>query len=238
MAQRLKEELADLPVKFIFKASFDKANRTSINSFRGLGLKKGLQILSEVKKKAQVPILTDIHCARQIPEVAPIVDILQIPAFLCRQTDLITEAAKTKKIINIKKGQFIGPEDIKHIIRKIESTKNKKILITERGFCFGYNDLIVDFRSFPIMKKFGYPVIFDATHSLQKPSAQSGISGGDSQFTETLSLAAAAAGVNGFFFEVHPSPRNALSDPFTTYKLNKLQKLIIKILKVKNALQK
>ncbi|MCF7887080.1 MAG: 3-deoxy-8-phosphooctulonate synthase [Candidatus Omnitrophica bacterium] len=231
----LKDNLSDLPIKLIFKASFDKANRTSIDSYRGPGLINGLKILKNIKEKTGLPILTDVHCCHQVKEVEKVADIIQIPAFLCRQTDLIIEAAKTKKIINIKKGQFVSPQNIKYILKKIESKGNKKIFITERGFCFGYNNLVVDFRSFLVMKNFDYPVIFDATHSLQRPSAESGISGGDSQFVKPLSLAATAAGVDGFFLEVHPYPEKALSDPFTTYKLNKVKNLIQKILAVKEA---
>ncbi|MCF7873706.1 MAG: 3-deoxy-8-phosphooctulonate synthase [Candidatus Omnitrophica bacterium] len=233
IASYLKDNLSDLPIKLIFKASFDKANRTSVDSYRGPGLKAGLEILKNIKEKTNLPILTDIHCCQQIKDVEKVADIIQIPAFLSRQTDLIVEAAKTKKTINIKKGQFISPQSTRYILKKIESTGNKNILITERGFCFGYNNLVVDFRSFLIMKEFGYPVIFDATHSLQRPSAESGISGGDSQFVKPLSLAAAAAGVDGFFLEVHPRPEKALSDRFTTYKLNKIKDLIKKILSIK-----
>ncbi|MFO8052673.1 MAG: 3-deoxy-8-phosphooctulonate synthase [Candidatus Omnitrophota bacterium] len=233
IASYLKDNLSDLPIKLIFKASFDKANRTSVDSYRGPGLKKGLKILKKIKEKTSLSILTDVHCCQQIKEVEKVADIIQIPAFLCRQTDLIVEAAKTKKIINIKKGQFVSPENTKHILKKIESTGNKKIFITERGFCFGYNNLVVDFRAFPIMKKFGYPIIFDVTHSLQRPSAESGTSGGDSQFVKPLSLAAAGAGVDGFFLEVHPNPKKALSDRFTTYKLSKIKELIQKILAIR-----
>ncbi len=237
IASYLGDNLSDLPINLIFKASFDKANRTSINSFRGPGLKKGCQILKDIKKKTGLQILTDVHCCQQIEEIKDVADIIQIPAFLCRQTDLIVESAKTKKIINIKKGQFVSPDTIGHITKKVESAGNKKILITERGFSFGYNDLIVDFRSFLIMKKFGYPIIFDATHSLQKPSAKNGISGGNSEFVEPLSMGAAAAGVNGFFFEVHPEPKKALSDPFTTYKLDKVRPLVKKILRLREAIK-
>ncbi len=236
IAQYLKNELSKFPIQLIFKASFDKANRTSLQSYRGPGITKGLQILAKVKKETNLPVLTDIHCCQQADRISQVADIIQIPAFLSRQTDLIIAAAKTKKIINIKKGQFIAPENIKQILKKVESTGNKKILITERGTCFGYNNLVVDFRTFPIIKKFGYPIIFDATHSLQKPSAASGISGGDRQFVKPLSLAAAAAGVDGFFLEVHPNPKKARSDSYTSYKLQELKKLIEKIIKVRGAI--
>jgi 2-dehydro-3-deoxyphosphooctonate aldolase (KDO 8-P synthase) len=237
IATYLKNNLSDLPIKLIFKASFDKANRTSLDSYRGPGIKPGLQILKRIKEKTNLAILTDIHCCHQIKEAAKVADIIQIPAFLCRQTDLVVEAAKTKKTINIKKGQFVSPESTKYIAEKVKSTGNTNIIITERGFCFGYNNLVVDFRSFLIMQKFGYPVIFDATHSLQRPSAESGISGGDSQFVKPLSLAAAAAGVDGFFLEVHPDPKKALSDRFTTFKLKGIKSLIQKIIAVRKAIK-
>jgi len=236
IASSLKDIFSSYPVKFIFKASFDKANRTSIKSFRGPGLNQGVKILQEVKKKLNVPVLSDVHCVEQVRRLKGVLDIIQIPAFLCRQTDLILEVSKTKKTINLKKGQFVAPTDVKHIIKKIESTGNKKILITERGSCFGYNNLVVDFRSFLIMKKLGYPVIFDATHSLQKPSAKGGISGGDREFVEPLSFAAAACGVDGIFMEVHPKPKTALSDKHTSYPLNKVKGMVEKVLKIRKAL--
>jgi|TARA_B100000315_G_C14545317_1_gene572936 2-dehydro-3-deoxyphosphooctonate aldolase (KDO 8-P synthase) len=233
IAKYLKDLLAKYPVKFIFKASFDKANRTSLSSPRGPGLSRGIKILEEIKKKVGVPILSDVHSLEQVKQVRNVLDIIQIPAFLCRQTDLIIEAAKTKKTINIKKGQFVSPADIKYVIKKAESTGNKKILITERGACFGYNNLVVDFRSFLIMKKFGYPVIFDVTHSLQRPSASSGISGGDSEFARPLARAAIACGVDGLFMEVHPNPKKALSDKNTTFALRNLGSLVKQIVKLR-----
>lgn len=236
IAGYLKDLFAQYPGIFIFKASFDKANRTSIESFRGPGLAKGIKILEEIKKKLNLPVLSDVHCRHQIKYVKDVLDIIQIPAFLCRQTDLILEAAKTKKIVNIKKGQFISPEDVGYIVEKIESVNNRNIFITERGTCFGYNNLVVDFRSFLLMKKFGYPIIYDATHSLQRPSGLKGISGGDSEFIEPLSLAAVAAGVDGLFMEVHPVPKRALSDRHTSYFLSRLKPLINKILKIKEAI--
>ncbi|MFH1505004.1 MAG: 3-deoxy-8-phosphooctulonate synthase [Candidatus Omnitrophota bacterium] len=236
IASYLKELFASYPAQFIFKASFDKANRTSIKSFRGPGLKQGIKILEEVKKELKVQVLSDVHCVEQVQYLKDVLDIIQIPAFLCRQTDLILRASETKKIINIKKGQFVAPYDIKHIIKKIESTGNKKILITERGSCFGYNNLVVDFRSFLIMKKFGYPIIFDATHSLQKPSAKGGISGGDREFVKPLALAAAACGVEGIFMEAHPQPNKALSDKHTSYPLNKLKGLVEQIMNLRKAI--
>ncbi len=233
IAHCLKEILEPYPVDLIFKASFDKANRTSLFSFRGPGLTKGMKILEEVKRKLNLPILSDIHCREQIKQVKDVLDIIQIPAFLCRQTDMILEAARTKKTINIKKGQFVAPSDIVHVLKKIESTGNNKIMITERGSCFGYNNLVVDFRSFLILKKFGYPVIFDATHSLQRPSAKGDISGGDREFVLPLGLASVACGVDGLFLEVHPKPKFALSDKHTSYPLKKLGELIKKAVKIR-----
>lgn len=236
IASYLKDLFSGLPVHFIFKASFDKANRTSIKSFRGVGLVRGLKILEEVKNKLAIPILSDIHCGGQIEDVKDILDVIQIPAFLCRQTDLILQAAKTRKTINIKKGQFVSPLDVKYIIEKVTSTGNKKIFVTERGSCFGYNNLVVDFRSFLIMKKFGYPVIYDLTHSLQNPSAKAGVSGGDREFAPALAKAAIACGVDGLFMEVHPNPKQALSDAHTSLPLTKLKNLITKILMIRKVL--
>ncbi|MFA5270737.1 MAG: 3-deoxy-8-phosphooctulonate synthase [Candidatus Omnitrophota bacterium] len=237
IASRLKDLLSPYPVNFIFKASFDKANRTSLKSFRGPGLNKGIKILEEIKKKLNLPILSDVHCRYQIKYVKDVLDVIQIPAFLCRQTDLILEVAKTKKTVNIKKGQFLSPYDMKYIVKKIESCGNKNIIISERGSCFGYNNLVVDFRSFPILRKLNYPVVFDVTHSLQRPSAASGISGGDAEFVDSLSLAAVAGGVDGLFMEVHPEPKKALSDKHTSYDLRKLENLISRIMKVRGAIR-
>ncbi len=232
IASFLKDLLEPYPIQFIFKASFDKANRTSIKSYRGPGLIKGAAILEEVKNKLDLPILSDVHCVEQISVLKNVLDIIQIPAFLSRQTDLIVQASKTKKTINIKKAQFMSPSDIKYVVEKVESTGNRDILLTERGSCFGYNNLVVDFRSFLEMKKLGYPVIYDVTHSLQKPSAKGGISGGDREFVEPLGLAAVASGVDGLFMEVHPSPKLALSDKHTSYPLGKLRIMIEKVVKI------
>ena len=236
IAATLKEVLADYPFLFVFKASFDKANRTSLNSDRGPGLAKGIKLLEEVKKKYDLPILSDVHCISQIKEVKSVLDVIQIPAFLCRQTDLIVEAAKTKSVVNIKKGQFIAPDNMEHIVQKVEAQGNKNIWLTERGASFGYNNLVVDFRSFLIMKKLGYPVIYDATHSLQRPSAAGGISGGDREFVEPLAKAATACGVDGLFMEVHPDPKKAKSDKHTSFALNKLKSLLDEIVKVRKAI--
>ncbi|MFH1318885.1 MAG: 3-deoxy-8-phosphooctulonate synthase, partial [Candidatus Omnitrophota bacterium] len=230
----LKELVSRYPdVFFIFKASFDKANRTAIKSFRGPGLIEGLDILKEVKEKVGVAVLSDVHCPEQIKAVSEVVDVIQIPAFLCRQTDLVVEAAKTGKIINIKKGQFLAPQDMRYVVEKAESTGNKNIFLTERGVCFGYNNLVVDFRSFLIMKELGYPIIYDATHSLQRPSAAGGVSGGDREFIFPLSMAAAACGVSGLFMEVHPNPKQALSDKHTSYPLDKVENLLKKTLEIR-----
>ncbi|MBD3264673.1 MAG: 3-deoxy-8-phosphooctulonate synthase [Candidatus Omnitrophica bacterium] len=233
----LKELLADYPFDFIFKASFDKANRTSLKSFRGPGLKKGLKILEAVKKKTGVAILSDIHLPEQADYAKDFLDVIQIPAFLSRQTDLLVAAGKTKKTVNIKKAQFMSPYDIKYAVEKVESTGNKSIFLTERGTVFGYNNLVVDFRSFGIMKGFNHPVIFDVTHSLQFPSGKAGISGGDRSFVRPLALAAVAAGVNGFFMEVHPRPQKSLSDKHTSYPLDKLKKLLTDIERVYKAVR-
>ncbi len=236
VATFLKKLTSSYPVQFIFKASFDKANRTSVKSYRGLGVGEGIKILSEVKKKLKIPILSDVHTPEQVDIVKDVLDIIQIPAFLCRQTDLLVAAAKTKKIVNIKKGQFVAPDDVKYIVDKIKAAGNKKIFLTERGSCFGYNNLIVDFRSFLIMKKLNCPVIFDVTHSLQKPSAKGGISGGDREFVAPLGRAAVACGIDGIFMEVHPNPNEALSDKHTSFALTKVKKFLDEIMAIRKVL--
>ncbi len=211
-AKGLKEITEKLGINFIFKSSFDKANRSSIYSYRGPGLEKGLEMLQAVKDKFDIPIVTDIHTPDQAEPVSKVVDMLQIPAFLCRQTDLLVAAAKTGKIVNIKKGQFLAPEQMGQLVKKVEDSGNDKILLTDRGCSFGYNNLVVDFRAIPIMQTFGYPVVFDATHSVQLPGAQGTSSGGDRRFVPTLAKAAVAAGANALFFEVHPDPEKAKCD--------------------------
>ncbi|MBR1754284.1 3-deoxy-8-phosphooctulonate synthase [bacterium] len=211
-ADVLKKITSELDINYIFKCSFDKANRSSITSYRGLGLEKGLEILSKIKSEFDLPIVTDIHLPEQASIAAEIADILQIPAFLCRQTDLLVAAAKTGKVINIKKGQFLAPQQMKTLVKKVESCNNKNILLTDRGVSFGYNNLVTDFRAIPIMQETGYPVIFDATHSVQLPGTNEGSTGGDRRFVPLLAKAAVAAGVNGLFFEIHPEPENALCD--------------------------
>ena len=211
-AKKIKAAADKAGVAFILKASFDKANRTSVDAYRGPGIEEGLRILAKAKALLKVPVLTDIHEPWQAQKAAEVADILQIPAFLCRQTDLLLSAGKTGKIINVKKGQFLPPASIGNIIKKIESTGNKNIMLTERGTSFGYGDLIVDMRSLEIMKRTSYPVIFDLTHSLQKPGALAKGTGGDKSFAYTLARAAAAVGIAGIFFEAHPNPPTALSD--------------------------
>ncbi|MBO6257008.1 3-deoxy-8-phosphooctulonate synthase [bacterium] len=211
-AQGLKEITKELDINFVFKSSFDKANRSSLTSYRGPGMEKGLKMLQEVKEKYDLPIVTDIHEPSQAKKVSEVADIIQIPAFLCRQTDLLVAAGKTNKIINIKKGQFLAPEQMKSLIKKVEDSGNKNIMITDRGTTFGYNNLVVDFRGIPIMKEFGYPVVFDATHSVQLPGANGTSSGGDRRFVPTLAKSAMAAGADVLFFEIHPEPDKALCD--------------------------
>lgn len=229
-AKRLKEITAELDIPFIFKSSYDKANRTSIDSQRGPGLKKGLKILKNIKDKLNLPILSDVHKEDEIKDAAKILDVIQIPAFLCRQTDFVIAVAKTKRIVNVKKGQFLSPWDTKNIIKKIESAGNKNILITERGFSFGYNNLVADMRSIPIMRQFGYPVVFDATHSVQLPGGAGTSSGGQREFVAHLARAAAAVGCDGIFMEVHPCPDKALCDGPNMINLDNLF-LILKQLK-------
>tara|TARA_B100000686_G_scaffold279848_1_gene300670 strand:+ start:6795 stop:7628 length:834 start_codon:yes stop_codon:yes gene_type:complete len=214
----------DMP--FIFKASFDKANRTSLSSFRGPGLSKGLQILGAIKDRYGCPLLTDIHEADHATPAAEIVDILQIPAFLSRQTDLILAAASTGCAVNIKKGQFLSPLDLCYAIDKVTSTKNHQVLVTERGTSFGYNNLVVDMRAFPQLKSFGYPVIYDVTHSLQTPGGPSGVSGGQPEFITPLASAGVAAGINGVFLEVHDRPEKAKSDGQNALPLDQLETLL------------
>ncbi len=211
-AKGLKEITKELGINFVFKSSFDKANRSSITSFRGPGIEKGLAMLQLIKEKYNVPIVTDIHTPEQAAIAAEVADIIQIPAFLCRQTDLLVAAAKTGKIVNIKKGQFLSPEQMGTLVKKVEDAGNNNILLTDRGSSFGYNNLVVDYRGIPIMQSFGYPVVFDATHSVQLPGANGNCSGGDRKFVPTLAKAAMAAGANSLFFEVHPEPDKGLCD--------------------------
>ena len=235
-AQRIKDIAHKLKVPFIFKSSFDKANRMSIGSYRGPGLKKGLEVLNKVKQQLKLPILSDVHCSSEIKEAAEVLDVIQIPAFLSRQTDIVVEAAKTGKAVNIKKGQFLAPWDILPIIKKAESTGNKKIFITERGVSFGYNNLITDFRALAIMREFGYPVIYDATHSVQLPGDKGSSSGGERQFVEGLSRAALAFGCDGLFLEVHSDPDKAPCDGPNMIDLKQLEKLLKQLIKIESVL--
>ena len=211
-AEGLKKVCEKLDINYVFKSSYDKANRSSINSYRGLGMEKGLEMLAQIKKEFELPIVTDIHTPDQAKIAAEVADILQIPAFLCRQTDLLVAAAKTGKIVNIKKGQFLAPQQMKSLVKKVEDSGNRQIMLTDRGVSFGYNNLVSDFRSIPIMKEFGYPVVFDATHSVQMPGSNGDSTGGDRRFVPVLANCAMAAGADVLFFEVHPDPDNALCD--------------------------
>ena len=232
IAKRLKKITSKFKMNFIFKSSFDKANRTSLKSKRGIGLEKSLKIFEKIKNDLNLPVLTDVHNVEQCSIVSDFVDIIQIPAFLCRQTDLLVAAAKTKKIINIKKGQFLAPWDMINVTKKISEAGNNKILVTERGASFGYNTLISDMRSLPIMAKIGYPVVFDATHSVQQPGGKGNKSGGQREFIEYLSRAAVAVGVSTIFLETHDDPDNAPSDGPNMLPLNKIESLLESLIKI------
>ena len=229
---RVAEIAKSLQIPYVFKSSFDKANRTSITSFRGPGVEKGLAILKQVKDQFSLPVLTDVHTEEQAVEAGKVVDILQIPAFLCRQTDLLMAAARTGKVVNVKKGQFLSPLEMGNVVKKLEECGNRNILLTERGSSFGYNNLVVDMRSFPIMRGFGYPVVFDATHSVQLPGGGGTQSSGQREFVEPLACAAAGAGVDGFFMEVHPSPDHALSDGPNMVPLSQLKLLLERVFRI------
>jgi 2-dehydro-3-deoxyphosphooctonate aldolase (KDO 8-P synthase) len=230
-AEAIKKITDELNIPFIFKSSYKKANRTSVHSFIGIHFERALKILEKVKREFQLPILTDIHKEEEIKPVSQVADVLQIPAFLCRQTDLLIAAGRSGKIVNVKKGQFLAPQDMKHVIEKIESTKNKKIWLTERGTTFGYHNLVVDMRSLQIMREFGYPVIMDATHAVQLPSK--GIqSGGERQFIYCIAKAAVAVGIDGLFLEVHPDPSKALSDAASQLSLDMLKNLLMNVKKI------
>ena len=211
-AEGLKKVCEKLDINYVFKCSYDKANRSSINSYRGLGIEKGLEYLARIKKEFEVPIVTDIHTPEQAQIAAEVADIIQIPAFLCRQTDLLVAAAKTNKIVNIKKGQFLAPQQMKSLVKKVEDSGNHKIMLTDRGVTFGYNNLVSDFRAIPIMKEFGYPVVSDATHSVQMPGSNGDSTGGDRRFVPVLANCAMASGADVLFFEIHPNPDKALCD--------------------------
>ena len=236
LAEKIKNIAIEANIPFIFKASYDKANRSSIKSYRGPGINNGIKILSKIKKEIGVPILSDVHCCSEIDMVQDVLDIIQIPAFLCRQTDLLLHAAKTGKAINIKKGQFVSPWDVEHIADKVLSEGNKNIIFTERGTMFGYNNLVADMRSIAIMRDMGFPVIFDATHSVQLPGGMGSTSGGQREMIEPLTCAAVSVGCDGLFIETHEKPENALSDSATMLPLERLLPLLKKAIRIREAI--
>ena len=236
IAKTMKEIAERLNLDYYFKASFDKANRTSINSYRGPGIEEGLRILKKVKDTFGLKIATDIHEPWQAEKAAEVADIIQIPAFLCRQTDLLVAAAKTGKLINVKKAQFLAPWDMANVVKKIEDSGNKNIMLCERGTAFGYNTLVVDMTGIVEMKKFGYPVVMDATHSVQKPGGKGKATGGNREYVEPLAKAAIAAGADALFFEVHPDPDNALSDGPNMVKLDEFEEMLKRIIRVYDAI--
>ncbi len=238
ISTELKKITSELGINLIYKTSFDKANRTSLKGKRGIGLKKSLPIFDKIRKEVDVPVLTDVHTADQCSIVSNHVDVLQIPAFLCRQTDLLIAAAKTEKIINVKKGQFLAPWDMANVIKKIEDSGNKNILITERGSSFGYNTLVSDMRSLPIMSKFGFPIVFDATHSVQQPGGMGEKSGGQREFVPHLAKAAIAVGVGAIFMETHQDPDNAPSDGPNMVPLSEMKNLLKKLTEIDNLIKK
>ena len=237
VAMELKKITDDLGIGLVYKTSFDKANRTSLKAKRGVGLEKSLTIFDKIRKKISVPLLTDVHTVEQCEIVSKHVDVLQIPAFLCRQTDLLVAAAKTGKVVNVKKGQFLAPWDMVNVTKKIEDSGNKNILVTERGASFGYNSLVSDMRSLPIMTKNGYPVVFDATHSVQQPGGMGDKSGGQREFVDHLSRAAVAVGVAAIFIETHPDPDNAPSDGPNMVPLSNMPSLLKKLLMIDNLIK-
>ncbi len=232
------QEICDrLGISYVFKASFDKANRTSLDSYRGPGLEKGLATLAKIRQEIGVPVISDIHDVSQVDAAAEVLDVLQIPAFLCRQTDLLTAAARTGKTVNVKKGQFVSPWDMENAVNKMRGVGGQKIMLVERGASFGYNNLVVDMRSLPVMRSFGCPVIFDATHSVQLPGGAGGSSGGQREFISTLSKAAVAAGIDGLFLEIHPDPDKALCDGPNSIPLDQVEELLVQLIRVRNAVR-
>ena len=231
-AMQVREIAQRTGVQYVFKASYDKANRTSGRSFRGPGLKEGLRVLGRVKEKAGVPILTDIHEASHAAAAAEVVDVLQIPAFLSRQTDLLIAAARTGRVVNIKKGQFLAPSDMRHAIEKVTTAGNSNVIVTERGFSFGYNNLVVDMRAFPMLRALGYPVVYDVTHSLQLPGGGDGVTAGQAEFIEPMASAGVAAGVDGVFMEVHQTPATAKSDAQNALQIDRLEPLLHRLVKI------
>ena len=238
IARRLKHITHKLRVPFVFKASYDKANRTSIHSFRGPGIAAGLKLLAKIRTELGVPVLSDVHSVGEVKLAAEVLDIIQIPAFLCRQTDLIVAAAKTGKVVNVKKGQFLAPWDVGGIIKKMEEAGNRKLLLTERGVSFGYNHLVTDFKGMAAMRTFGYPVVFDATHSVQKPGGLGHVSSGESAYIPLLARCAVAAGVDAIFLETHPNPRKALSDGPNMLSLNKVEGLLKELIAIDKVIRK
>jgi 2-dehydro-3-deoxyphosphooctonate aldolase (KDO 8-P synthase) len=238
MAEAISEIARNTSIPYIFKSSFDKANRTSVRAFRGVGIDEALRILGRVRNDVGLPVLTDVHERSQIKSAAEVADVLQIPAFLCRQTDLIIEAAQSGRAVNIKKGQFLAPHDMKNAIEKVTSQGNPRVLVTERGTSFGYNNLVVDFRAFPIMRSFGYPVVYDVTHSLQRPGGLGNATAGDSEFIEYMARAGAACGVDGVFMEVHDNPAEALSDGPNSLPLSRLAALLRQIKSIQEVVEK
>jgi 2-dehydro-3-deoxyphosphooctonate aldolase (KDO 8-P synthase) len=236
IAEKIISITNKLKIPFIFKGSYRKANRSRLDSFTGIGDVKALEILKNIGERFKTPTLTDIHTAEEAAIVASYVDVLQIPAFLCRQTDLLVAAAKTGKMINIKKGQFLSAESMQHVANKVKESGNKSIMLTDRGTMFGYNDIVVDYRGIPTMQNFGVPVVLDVTHSLQKPNQNSGITGGNPEMIETIAKAGIAVGVDGIFLETHPKPENAKSDGKNMLALEKLEDLLIKLVKVRNSI--
>ena len=237
IAERIFHICNKLEIPFIFKGSYQKANRNRLDSFTGIGDIEALSILKKVGEKLNIPTVTDIHSAEEAAIAAKFVDVLQIPAFLCRQTDLLVAAAKTRKVINIKKGQFLSPESMIHAVTKVKESGNNTIMLTDRGTMFGYQDMVVDFRGIPTMKKFGVPVIMDITHSLQQPNKSSGVTGGNPEMIETIAKAAVATGVDGLFLETHPNPSQAKSDGANMLDLSKLEELLTKLVKIRKAIQ-
>ena len=231
-AQRIAEITRTLGMPYVFKSSYDKANRSSISSFRGPGIRSGLAVLRKVREQVGVPVLTDIHSVEEAMQAAEVADILQIPAFLCRQTDLLVAAAITGRVVNVKKGQFLSPWEMRNVVKKLEESGNSRIILTERGSSFGYNNLVVDMRSLPIMRGLGYPVVFDATHSVQLPGGAGTRSSGQREFVTPLASAAAAAGCDGFFMEVHPDPDTALSDGPNMVPLHQLKPLLERLVRI------
>jgi 2-dehydro-3-deoxyphosphooctonate aldolase (KDO 8-P synthase) len=232
MAEAIAAITTKLDIPYIFKASYDKANRSSIHSFRGLGMDEGLRVLEKIKAEINVPVLTDIHESHQVAAVAEVVDVLQIPAFLCRQTDLLVAAAASKRIVNVKKGQFLAPWEMRNVVNKMEAAGGRELMLTERGSSFGYNNLVVDMRSLPIMRGFGYPVVYDATHSLQLPGGLGEATAGMAEYIPNLARAAVACGIDGLFMEVHDNPAQALSDATTQFPLEKLEGLLATLMKI------